>query len=158
MAECSRTAEASMVHAREFMSFRVGTQKFCVDVMAVKEVRNWSPATLLPRAPSYLRGVINLRGIILPIVDIGALLNFSPSETTEDHVIIVVWVQKKLVGLLVDAVCDLIAVTDGAVETTSDLTGEAIHSLVKELISVDGEVLGLIALDRVMPRFEEQSA
>ena len=158
MAERPRTREAPAFLPREFISFRVGTQEFCVDAMAVKEVRAWSPATLLPRAPSYLRGVINLRGVIVPIVDLGERLNFPPHEPTEEHIVIVVWIERKLVGLLVDAVCDLVTTEVDAIETTSDLTGEDIHTLVKELITVEGRVIGLIALDQVMPSLEEQSA
>jgi len=158
MAERALSPKTPTASARELMSFRLGTQMFCVDAIAVKEVRNWSQATLLPRSPSYLRGVINLRGIILPIVDIGVLMGLAPNDATDDRVIIVVWVQKRLVGLLVDEVCDLVTAPQEAVETTSDLTGEAIHTIVRELITVEGAVLGIISLEQVMPRREGSSA
>ena len=60
--------------ARELIAFRIGEQEFCVDIMSVREIRGWTPATPLPHAPSYVRGVINLRGAVLPIVDLAARL------------------------------------------------------------------------------------
>ena len=57
---------------RELIAFRIGSQEFCVDIMSVREIRGWTPATPLPRSPGYMKGVINLRGTVLPIIDLGA--------------------------------------------------------------------------------------
>ena len=62
---------------RELISFRIGAQEFCVDIMAVREIRGWTAATALPQSPSFVRGVINLRGAVLPIVDLAARLGFE---------------------------------------------------------------------------------
>ena len=67
---------------QELISFRIGEQEFCVDIMAVREIRGWTQATPLPQAPSYVRGVINLRGAVLPIVDLAARLGLG--EQVED--------------------------------------------------------------------------
>ena len=61
---------------RELISFRIGTQEFCVDIMEVREIRGWTPATALPQAPPFVRGVINLRGAIVPVVDLGLMFGF----------------------------------------------------------------------------------
>ena len=58
---------------RELISFRIGEQEFCVDIMAVREIRGWTPTTPLPQAPDYMKGVVNLRGLVLPIIDLAAL-------------------------------------------------------------------------------------
>src|ERR1700684_2210346 len=89
--------------ARELISFRVGAQEFCVDIMAVREIRGWTAATALPQSPTYVRGVINLRGAVLPIVDLAARLGFASADPTARHVIIVTQIGDQLVGLLVDA-------------------------------------------------------
>src|ERR1700721_1848512 len=74
---------------RELIAFRVGEQEFCVDIMAVRELRGWTQTTPLPDSPAYVRGVINLRGSVLPVIDMGARIGLPPSETGARTVIIV---------------------------------------------------------------------
>src|SRR5580692_4288506 len=101
---------------RELISFRIGTQEFCVDIMAVREIRGWTSATPIPHSPNYVRGVINLRGAVLPIVDLAARLGFAVSEPTARSVIIVAHIGDRTVGLLVDAVSDILTVSDDLVQ------------------------------------------
>ncbi len=98
------------MNGRELMAFRIGAQEFCVDIMAVREIRGFAPATPLPQSPAFVRGVINLRGAVLPIIDLSARLGFPPAEPTARHVIMVVQVGNQTVGLLVDAVSDILTV------------------------------------------------
>ena len=86
-------------------------QEFCIDIMSVREIRGWTPATALPHAPAYVRGVINLRGSVLPIVDLAERLGFPPTDASARQVIIVVQVGAQIVGLLVDAVSDILTLT-----------------------------------------------
>ena len=65
---------------RELISFRIGDQEFCVDIMSVREIRGWIASTPLPHAPSYIKGMINLRGVILPIIDLAKRLNKPVSD------------------------------------------------------------------------------
>jgi len=69
-------------HGRELISFRIGAQEFCIGVAVVREIRGWTQATPLPHAPSYVRGVINLRGTVLPIIDLAERLGLPASEPT----------------------------------------------------------------------------
>src|SRR6478736_3451685 len=91
----------------EFVAFRAGSLEFCINIMSVREIRGWTPATAIPRAPSYIRGVINLRGVVLPIVDLGVRLGLPGTEPTARHVIIVAQVGERAAGLLVDSVSDI---------------------------------------------------
>src|ERR1700761_8577950 len=109
---------------RELTSFRIGEQEFCVDIMSVREIRGWTPATPLPRTPDYVRGVINLRGAVLPIIDLAARLGLQTTETTARHVIMVVHLGGRTVGLLVDAVSDIVTITDDVVQPTPDIASE----------------------------------
>src|SRR5271154_6319473 len=95
--------------AREYITFRIGQQYYCVDIMSVREIRGWTPATSLPRAPGFVRGVINLRGVVLPVIDLSDRLGFAPAEPSPRHVIIVAQTGRQVIGLLVDAVSDIIA-------------------------------------------------
>ena len=143
---------------RELISFRIGEQEFCVDIMSVREIRGWTQATPLPRTPAFVRGVINLRGAVLPIVALGGRLGLQTSEPTERHVIIVTRIEDQLVGLLVDAVCDIISITDDLIQATPDVASEMVHRFVKGILSMEGRMISLISLDRILPDREAEAA
>jgi len=136
---------------RELISFRIGAQEFCVNIMEVREIRGWTPATALPQAPAFVRGVINLRGAVLPIVDLGARLGLGTADPTARHVIIVAQVQNQVVGLLVDAVSDILTVTDEEIQPTPDVASEMVRTFVRGLLAIDGRMVSFISLDRVLP-------
>ncbi len=143
---------------RELISFRIGTQEFCVDIMSVREIRGWSAATPLPRAPSYVRGVINLRGAVLPIIDLSERLGLGVTEPTPRHVIIVARISGRMVGLLVEAVSDILAATDDMVQPTPDVACEAVKTFVKGILAIDGRMISLVQLDRILPDPEAEAA
>jgi purine-binding chemotaxis protein CheW len=142
----------------ELISFRIGDQEYCVDIMSVREIRGWTPATPLPQSPGYVRGVINLRGAVLPVVDLGARLGMPVTEPTARHVIIVTRIADQLVGLLVDAVCDILTVTKDVIQPTPDVACEMAKNFVRGLLAVEGRMISLISLDRVLPASELQAA
>ena len=143
---------------RELIAFRIADQEFCVDIMQVREIRGWTPATPLPRTPSFMKGVINLRGAVLPIVDLGARLGLTTSEPSARHVIMVVNVGGRTLGLLVEAVSDIINVSDDMVQPTPDVACDQVKTFVKGLFAIDGRMVSLISLDRVLPDNEAEAA
>jgi purine-binding chemotaxis protein CheW len=136
---------------REFVAFRVGAQEFCVDIMGVREIRGWAPATPLPHAPAYVRGVINLRGAVLPIVDLAMRFGLGPTEPTPRSVIIVVQVHQQIVGLLVDAVSDILMTSEASMQPTPDVASEMAKSFVKGVYAVDGRMISIVTLECVLP-------
>jgi purine-binding chemotaxis protein CheW len=144
--------------SRELISFRIGEQEFCVDIMVVREIRGWTPATPLPRSPSFLRGVINLRGAVLPIVDLAARLGFEPTNPTQRHVIIVAQIDRQIVGLLVDAVSDILTVGDDLVQPPPDVASDMVRNFVQGLLAIDGRMISLISLSRILPAAELEAA
>jgi purine-binding chemotaxis protein CheW len=143
---------------RELISFRIEDQEFCVDIMAVREIRGWTPATPLPQSPAYICGVINLRGAVLPIMDLSARLGLALAEPTARHVIIVVKVGERLIGLLVDGVSDILLINDDIIQPAPDVACDRVRSFVRGLISLDGRMISLIALDRLIPEVEQMAA
>lgn len=143
---------------RELIAFRIGEQEFCVDIMAVREIRGWTPATPLPRTPGYMKGVINLRGAVLPIVDLSGRFGLGDTEPSARHVIMVVQIGGRTVGLLVDAVSDILQLTDDQVQPTPDVAADEVKAFVKGIFAVDGRMISLIALDRVLPSEPEAEA
>ena len=143
---------------KELISFRIGAQEFCVDIMAIREIRGWTAATALPQSPSFVKGVINLRGAVLPIVDLASRLGFESTEASDRNVIIVAQIGEQVVGLLVDAVSDILTVTDDVIQPTPDVASETAKSFIRGLIAMDGRMISLIGLDRVLPENMELEA
>ncbi|THD68613.1 chemotaxis protein CheW [Phenylobacterium sp.] len=136
---------------RELISFRLAAQDFCIDIMAVREIRGWTPATALPGSPNFVCGVINLRGAVLPIVDLAFRLGFSTADPTAKHVIIVAEIGGRVIGLLVDAVSDILTVTDEAIQPTPDVASDAARSFVRGLLPSEGRMISLLGLDHIVP-------
>jgi purine-binding chemotaxis protein CheW len=149
MTEMTTTHAAKNI---ELMAFRIGAQEFCVDIASVREIRGWTPATALPHSPGFVRGVINLRGAVLPIVDLAARLGLAPIEPTSRHVIIVAQVGRQIVGLLVDAVSEILTVADGAVQPTPDVASEMVTTFIRGVLALDGRMISLIGLDEILPK------
>ena len=144
---------------RELIAFRIGEQEFCVDIMNVREIRGWTPATPLPRSPSYMKGVINLRGIVLPIIDLGARFGLATTEPTARHVIMVAHIGSRLVGLLVDAVSDIVQLTDSTIQPTPDVASDHVKTFVQGIFAVEGgRMISLIDLNHVLPAESEAEA
>jgi purine-binding chemotaxis protein CheW len=135
----------------ELISFRIGDQEFCLDIMAVREVRGWAAATPLPHSPAYVRGVINLRGAVLPILDLKARLGLGQTEPTPRSVIIVVHIDHRLVGLLVDGVSEVLEVERASVQATPSVGCETVERFVRGIIPIQGRMISWIALGQILP-------
>lgn len=143
---------------RELIAFRIGDQEFCVDIMSVREIRGWTQATAMPHAPAYVLGVINLRGAVLPIVDLSARLGMKRSEPTQRHVIIVAQVKRKTVGLLVDAVSDILTITDDSIQPTPEVSADHERLFARGIVAIDRRMICLIELEAMFPESESEAA
>jgi len=149
-AEPTTSAEGSGA-VLELLSFKVGEQEYSVDIMAVREIRSWTRATSLPHAPSYVRGVINLRGTVLPVVDLGVRLGIASAEPNERSVIIVVDLGDRAVGLRVDAVSDILAVPGSGLQSPPELLADQADAFIRALTIVEGRMIRVLELSAVMP-------
>jgi len=143
---------------RELVSFRAGDQEYCVDIIAVREIRGWTPCTTLPQSPAYVCGVINLRGAVLPIIDFNARLGRGPTAPSARNVIIVTHIGARLVGLLVDAVSDILTVANNAIQPTPDVACDTVKSFVRGILAVNERMISLVSLDRILPELEAEAA
>lgn len=94
----------------QFVTFRCDNKNYGVDIMAVREIRSWSPVTEVPSQATAVRGVLDIRGEIVQVFDLNQLLGGALNEVTNSHVVIIVSVADKSVGIVVDAVSDIISV------------------------------------------------
>ena len=144
--------------SRELLSFRLGSQEFSIDVMAVREIRGWTPETPLPHAPSFVRGVVNLRGAVIPIVDLADRLGLPPTCATPQSVIIVAQIGAQLVGLLVTAVCDILNADARAIQPTPDVASGPTRAYVQGLLTVEHRMIGVLRTDQLFPALEPEPA
>ena len=135
----------------ELLSFRVGDSEYSVEIMSVREIRGWTRATSLPHSPSYVRGVINLRGAVLPVVDLAMRLGLEAEEPTERNVIIVVDIGGRTVGLRVDAVSDILSVAQGQLQTPPEMSADRGQGFVRALTIVEGRMIRILDLPQVVP-------
>lgn len=135
----------------ELLSFRLAEQEYSVDIMSVREIRGWTRATPLPHAPSHVRGVINLRGTVLPVIDLSTRLGMPPAEGDARNVIIVVQVGGQSTGLLVDAVSDILSLPRSELQPPPDLIADNAHRYVSALTIVDGRMIRVLDLSAVLP-------
>jgi len=132
--------------SREMITFLVGAQEFCIDVMSVREIRVWTPATPIAHAPSYVSGVINLRGTVLPIIDFAARLGFPPAEPTTRHAILVAQIGEQTVGLLVEGVSEILTVTEDLIQPTPVVASELAREFISGIVATQNRMISLVAL------------
>jgi purine-binding chemotaxis protein CheW len=154
----SETDPGGEAQRLELVSFQVRDQASCVDLMAIREIRSWTQATPLPQTPDFIRGVVNLRGAVLPILDLGARLGLGSTEPTARHAILVTEIGERVVGLLVDGVSEILSVSSDMLQPAPDVGCETTRHFVRGLLALDGRMLTLLSLDRVLPERQAEAA
>jgi purine-binding chemotaxis protein CheW len=155
MAELSKADGSAAL--REMIAFVCG-QEYCVDVMSVREIRGLTPVIPIPHAPSYVRGMINLRGTVLPIIDLAERLGFQTVEPTACHAFLVVEIDDQLVGLLVEGVSDILTIDQNRIQPSPDAATAAVQCFVSGIVATEGHMISLIALNALLPTGTRQAA
>ncbi|NNE52941.1 MAG: chemotaxis protein CheW [Sulfitobacter sp.] len=144
--------------AIELLTFRLAQQEYALNIMCVREIRGWTQATPLPHAPNYMKGVINLRGTVLPVMDLGHRLNLPEQSETERNVIIVVKYGETMMGLLVDAVSDIVQLTSDDLQPPPEAVTSAAESVVQSLTLIDERMIRVLDLSATIDIPESTAA
>jgi purine-binding chemotaxis protein CheW len=142
----------------QFISFTIGGDHYGVDIIAVREIKGWSEITRLPEQPDYMRGVLNLRGAIVPVVDLRCRFGQGMTEPTPLHVLIVVLIGEQLVGLLADTVSDIVAVDPAGIKPVPRVTHHEGAGILSGIATVDEKMITLIDLDRLLTASAAEAA
>jgi purine-binding chemotaxis protein CheW len=145
-ADAARSAETST----QFISFAIGDDQYGVDIMAVREIKGWSEITHLPKQPEYVRGVLNLRGVIVPIIDLRCRFGQGVTEATPLHIVIIVQVGTRPVGLLADRVLDIVSFEPTQVQPVPRIAQASRVDFLSGLVTVDGAMIALIDLNNLL--------
>lgn len=135
----------------ELLSIRIGTQEFAIDIRSIREIRGWIASTHLPHAPSYITGMINLRGTVLVVIDLAERLGLHAQEPNAGSVVVVVETADRVAGLLVDAVCDIITVTDDMRQATPATGSNTPREFIEGLIMMDNRIISIVSIPAIMP-------
>jgi purine-binding chemotaxis protein CheW len=134
----------------QFISFAIGDDQYGVDIMAVREIKGWTAITHLPRQPDYVRGVLNLRGVIVPIVDLRCRFGQGTTEATPLHIVIIVQIGAKLVGLLADRVLDIVSLDGTQIQPVPRVVQAARLDFLSGIVTVDDAMIALIDLPNLL--------
>ena len=141
---------------REFLTCRLGEETYGIDILKVQEIREIDGVTRVPKVARHVRGVINLRGEIVPIVDLGLMFGFPQPLSLADASAIVLNVDGRLVGLAVSSVSDVIGLADEEILAAPELGDRAIATVISGIGSRDGSSLLLLDVEQLMKRVREE--
>ncbi len=139
---------------RELISFRVAGQDFCTDIRQVCEIRGWTQVVPMPHAPEFVLGVINLRGTVMPVIDIAARLGFAASEPSERHVIMVVNIDQDWSGLLVEAVSETLTVPAAQIHKAPLVNSDQTRKLVEGFITTKASMQTVVHLGHLIAQLD----
>jgi purine-binding chemotaxis protein CheW len=134
----------------QFISFAIGDDQYGVDIMAVREIKGWSEITHLPKQPDYVRGVLNLRGVIVPIIDLRCRFGQGLTEATALHIVIIVQAGSRPVGLLADRVLDIVSLDASQIQPVPRIARGARVDFLSGLVTVDNAMIAVIDLPNLL--------
>ncbi len=135
----------------ELLSVRCGEQEFAMNIRSIREIRGWIASTHLPYAPAFIKGMVNLRGTVLVVVDLAVRLGLPAREPGPGSVVVVVEAGDKVAGLLVDAVCDIITVTDDMHQPIPETGAAAPKEFLEGLVMRENRIISIISMPALMP-------
>ena len=142
--------EVGGIDQSQFISFAIDDDQYGVDIMAVREIKGWSEITHLPNQPAYVRGVLNLRGVIVPIIDLRCRFGQGTTEATTMHVVIIVQVDTRLVGLLADRVLDIVSFGQSQVQPVPKIAQAQRVTFLSGLATIESAMIALIDLRNLL--------
>lgn len=144
------TAGQSQSQEDQYVTFTVGDEEYGVNILAVREIRGWTPESRLPNLPPYVRGVINLRGVIIPIFDLRARFGGTATEVTKRHVVVVIQVGERIRGILVDAISDILTIRREQIQPPPDMEAGLIEAeYLSGLFTAESRLVTLLNVRRL---------
>ena len=134
----------------EYISFAIGEDQYGVEIMSVREIKGWAGITHLPKQPEYVRGVLNLRGVMVPIIDLRCRFDQGTTEATALHIVIIVQIGSRLAGLLADRVLDIVSIEASNIQPVPHMENAQEAEFLSGLVTVDDALLALIDLQNLL--------
>ena len=150
MGAMEKINEMTTSGAREYLTFRLDQEEYGIDILKVQEIRGYEPPTRIANAPAFIKGVVNLRGTIVPIVDMRLKFGCSKAEYNTFKVVIVLNLHQRIVGIVVDSVSDVMELAADNVKAAPDVESVIDSDSVLGLGSLGDRMLILLDIERLM--------
>ncbi len=135
---------------KEFLTFRLGQEEYCIDILKVQEIRGYDTVTSIANTPDFIKGVINLRGNIVPIVDLRIKFRLSEARYDATTIVIILNLKKKMIGMVVDSVSDVIAVPFDEIREAPRFGSTINTEFISGMATVEGRMLIVVDIERLM--------
>ncbi|GKT24167.1 chemotaxis protein CheW [Acidovorax sp. SUPP3334] len=145
-----KTNEATVSGAREYLTFRLDQEEYGIDILKVQEIRGYEPPTRIANAPDFIKGVTNLRGTIVPIVDMRLKFSCSKAEYNSFTVVIILNLRNRVVGIVVDSVSDVMELASDQIRVAPDVESTIDSNCILGLGSVGERMLILLDIEKLM--------
>jgi purine-binding chemotaxis protein CheW len=136
--------------AREYLTFRLGAEEYGMDILKVQEIRGYDAVTSIANAPAFIKGVINLRGIIVPIVDLRIKFNVGEAAYDQFTVVIILNIARRVVGIVVDSVSDVLTLPAGQIKPAPEFATTVNTQYILGLGTIDERMLILVDIEHLM--------
>jgi purine-binding chemotaxis protein CheW len=135
--------------SQQFLTFNIGDEGYGVGLMSVREIKGWSKTTRLPNSQDFMKGVINLRGVVIPIFDLRKRFGMGDTEPTEKNAVIILAVGKRLIGILVDTVSDILSASADDIRPAPHVESKINANFVNGLISIEDKMVVLLDVEKI---------
>lgn len=150
MSVIGKTADMAPSSAREYLTFRLDQEEYGIDILKVQEIRGYEPPTRIANAPTFIKGVVNLRGTIVPIVDMRIKFHCEQADYNSFTVVVILNLRNRVVGIVVDSVSDVMELTAESIRPAPDIESAIDNSCILGLGSVGGRMLILLDIEKLM--------
>lgn len=150
MGALENMGELTSAGAREYLTFRLDQEEYGIDILKVQEIRSYEPPTRIANAPSFIKGVVNLRGTIVPIVDMRLKFGCEKAEYNSFTVVIILNLRSRIVGIVVDSVSDVMELPPDSLKAAPDVESRIGNDAVLGLGSLGERMLILLDIEKLM--------
>lgn len=154
MGVMEKTMDTTAAGAREYLTFRLDQEEYGIDILKVQEIRGYEPPTRIANAPVFIKGVVNLRGTIVPIVDMRLRFNCAQAQYDSFTVVIILSLRSRVVGIVVDSVSDVMELAPESIRPAPDIESVIDNSSILGLGSVAERMLILLDIEKLMASVE----
>ncbi|MGD9774042.1 chemotaxis protein CheW [Diaphorobacter sp.] len=147
-------AAAAASNAAEYLTFRLGQEEYGIDILRVQEIRSYEQPTRMAHAPEFIKGVIDLRGVIVPIVDLRLKLGCSTADYTDFTVVIILNVGGTVLGAVVDAVADVVALPADSIKPAPQFQSQLDSAFVRGIATVGERMLIVVDIESLLSSSE----
>ncbi|NGX15007.1 chemotaxis protein CheW [Wenzhouxiangella sp. XN24] len=146
----SRPSTPGAEDAREYLTFRLGTEEYGLNILNAQEIRGYDSVTKIANSPAFIKGVINMRGIIVPIIDMRIRFNLGEATYNEFTVVIILNIGERVIGMVVDAVSDVTSAPDEQVHPAPEFGTVLDTAYIDGIATVDERMIIIIDIEKLM--------